>query len=216
MIQLGSIKVIISKCTLKFDKKGTPFLKCKGLQKEDLLDKEKETIERVGEEHKYYIGGTNYFSSINIYGDVGELEKLQNALQVETNKALIKEQKTKKKYPKVKKTLLGEDTFLRNFAMNGILSSCVYSFNYQYNKRRKYAKKSKEKTLMKEETRDERVERVKKTQKVIRKRKQNINDLTYETPINLDFVEQFEKVEPKFDNLEGSELENALLEELKK
>lgn len=132
MIKLSQIRFIIAKCEMKFDKHGTPFLKCKGMTKGYEGNEEELVLERIGEDNKYYVTGVNYFTSVNIYGDVEELNKLVEEFQKKVDEANKKREETGKKVARVCKVVLSEDTYLRNYLVNGILLSCIYCFNYTF------------------------------------------------------------------------------------
>lgn len=135
MIRLEPIRVLLTRVELKFDKHGSPFLKCKGSTKGIEKIEEKQAIERVGIENKQFITGVNYFANISIYGEMEELDKLQQHYQERMDAINKQREATGKKIPRIIKVVLSSDTYLRNYLINGMLLSCLYSFNFKFGQR---------------------------------------------------------------------------------
>lgn len=183
MIKLGETIIFIRSCTLKFDKNGDPYLKCKGFQKE-LSNQEKEIhkILELNPISKKHISGANYLSSINIYGEVEELEKLEKAFQEEMDNIAKKEQEKGKGIPKIMKVILSDYTFLRNYLINGILVSNIYSFNFVFGKLRKTPKRKEvRKVVVKELKNKDDNKKLKKIIKEAKKIKINFGKNKFDT-----------------------------------
>lgn len=123
MIKIEDIKVQLKNAKLKFDNKGMPFLNCKGFTFGTKGEEEKEELERLNEPSATIIKGKSWFTSIKIYGDLSELDKLLEEFEKEDRKMFI--------------TTLLNDSYLKTFLINGMLSTVLYCFNYKFKAKKK-------------------------------------------------------------------------------
>lgn len=148
MIHLDNVHLYITKCERKVDRQGYTFLRCKGFTKGTTGEQERKMIEFIGKDHNKKINGANFLTNISIYGEPEQLDILENKFRTTIDEILKsneeaqmltkEEQKKQKKFikPKFLKFYPKGVMFLRTYLMTGILSTCIYVFNYEYTDRK--------------------------------------------------------------------------------